>query len=368
MLYNIQRHQRLGLFQKDNNNTKINNTLKNKNHMEPIQGTIENLTLLLDNGTLTISGEGKMKDIGYAVWPDSYIEGGFLERDDIWKRLKRGDITEDHRYSHCDDITTVIIQDGVTAIECKSFYNCINLTSITIPNSVTTIGNHAFFKCSSLTSITVGNGNTKYASEDGALFDKLKETIITCPEGKTGSYDIPNSVKTIVNGAFENCSSLNSITIVNSVKNSSSLKTIGEKAFRNCSNLTLINIPDSVTTIGNEAFVGCISLPSITIGNSVETIGNMAFARCSSLDSITIGKLVERIGQMAFERCPKLRTVVVLRETPPKIDTTSDGGTFRDIPSKTATLIVPKGCSGAYEKEKGWNVFNIKDTLTPAAE
>ena len=94
--------------------------------------------------------------------------------------------------------------------------------------------------------------------------------------------NIPNSVTSIGNGAFNNCTGLTSITIPSSVTS------IGEEAFCGCTGLTSVNIPNSVTSIGNGAFYGCTHLTSITIPDSVTSIGNNAFSDCSGLTSITL--------------------------------------------------------------------------------
>ena len=74
---------------------------------------------------------------------------------------------------------------------------------------------------------------------------------------------------------FSGCTSLTSIEIPNSVA------TIGDFAFENCTSLTNIVIPNSVTSIGEYAFRGCTSLTSIVIPNSVKSIGFNAFEDCN---------------------------------------------------------------------------------------
>ena len=71
---------------------------------------------------------------------------------------------------------------------------------------------------------------------------------------------------------------------------------IGSSAFEDCSSLTSITIPDSVTSIGSSAFRGCSSLTSVTIPNSVTSIGSSAFSGCSSLESMTLPFIGAKAG------------------------------------------------------------------------
>ncbi len=105
-------------------------------------------------------------------------------------------------------LTSITIPDSVTSIEYCAFQGCSSLTSITIPNSVTSIGYNAFYGCSSLTSINVSDNNKNYSSIDG-VFNKDKTEIIKYPAKRT-NITIPNSVTSIGDRAFYNCSSLTS--------------------------------------------------------------------------------------------------------------------------------------------------------------
>ena len=83
---------------------------------------------------------------------------------------------------------------------------------------------------------------------------------------------------------------------------------IGSQAFNNCTSLTSITLPDSLTAINNRAFFGCTGLTgSLTIPAGVTTIGVMAFYDCTGFDgTLTIPASVTTIGMMAFNNCTNL--------------------------------------------------------------
>ena len=162
---------------------------------------------------------------------------------------------------------------------------------IVFADSVTSIGERAFCDCSGLTSVTIPNSVTsigKYAFHGSGLT----------------SIEIPNSVTEIKTGAFSYCRDMASVTIPNSVTS------IGAAAFQMCGIISL-TIPNSVTSIGENAFTYCSLITSISIGNSVESIGRAAFAWCRGLTSIYIPSSVTSIGERAFCGCTGLTSVSI---------------------------------------------------------
>ena len=153
-------------------------------------------------------------------------------------------------------------------------------------------------------------GEVKYAVEGGYLtFDKKTGTVTDCDQSVTKA-NIPHTIKGVTvtcigNDAFDNCRSLTSVTIPDSVMS------IGDSAFRYCTSLTSVTIPDSVTSIGDTAFQYCTSLASVTIPDSVTSIGGRAFDGCTSLTSVTIPDSVTSIGKGAFYDCTSLTSVTI---------------------------------------------------------
>ena len=159
-------------------------------------------------------------------------------------------------------ISDYLIENGVLK------YVSPELNEFVIPDSVTSIGEDVFRDCTSLTSVT-----------------------------------IPGSVTSIGSSTFEDCDSLTSVTIGNGVTS------IGDEAFYSCNSLTSVTIGNGVTSIGGYAFAYCDSLTSVTIPDSVTSIGYEAFWSCTSLTSVTIGKCVTSIGDYAFSNCTGLNSI-----------------------------------------------------------
>ncbi len=202
-------------------------------------------------------------------------------------------------------VTSITIPDTVTSIEDYALASCTSLTSVMIGNGVASIGDFAFLGCSSLTAITVDAQNSVYSGVDGILFDKNQTTIIQYPEGKTGSYTIPNTVTRIGNGAFNNCANLTGVTIPDTVTS------IGDWAFSFCMNLASVTIPDTVTSIGVATFSACASLTTVVIGNGITSIGQSTFLYCGSLTDVMIGNSVTSIGDEAFRSCTRLMSITI---------------------------------------------------------
>ncbi len=256
----------------------------------------------------------------------------------------------DGAFCDCSGLTKLTLPNSLTRIGDGALDGCSGLTELTLPNSLTKIGIYAFRGCTGLGTITVGSGNSRYDSRDNcnSIIDTETNTLIV---GCKNSV-IPNSITSIGDSAFKDCSGLNELALPNSVTS------IGQSAFYGCGGLTELTLPNSLTKIGIYAFKGCTGLETITVGSgnsrydsrdncnsiidtetntlivgcknsvipdSITSIWDFAFHGCIGLTELTLPNSVTSIGQSAFYGCGGL-TELTLPNSVTSIETWAFSG------------------------------------------
>lgn len=212
-------------------------------------------------------------------------------------------------FRYCSNLATVVIGDDVKTIGNNAFEGCYALTEVTLGKRVETIGGWAFYYCNNLPSIAIPRSVTFFGNRAFESCYRLTAVHITdlaawcgvmaggdCANplsvaqhlylngAEVKDLVIPDGVKTINNGAFENCQGLRTVTIPKSVTN------INHKAFYGCSNLNTINIEGNGTIIGPYAFYSC-NLTTLNITGSIASLGEYAFNGCNRLNKVDITDL-----------------------------------------------------------------------------
>jgi len=186
--------------------------------------------------------------------------------------------------------TSLVIEIGETHIVAETFNDCPNPVLITIPGTVETIEKDVFWSLTRLTGILAAADNIRYSSCHGVLFDKNKTTLIRYPNGRRGTYSIPNTVSAVEQAAFYGCVGLRSVTIPDSVQ------TIGDDAFHSCPRLTSVTSLNPVPpNIGQSTFFGppsnmCLYVLKSSIDAYRSTKGWNHFKRIKAIESTPGGE------------------------------------------------------------------------------
>ena len=196
-------------------------------------------------------------------------------------------------FINCTSLNTIKINKGTTGgvtnlgshlnftelpslntINKQCFESCTAITQITTSSSLTALGESIFIKCSGLTALNLNSATTSLGNSCFNGCTNLPSVTFTAPGGNT-----------LGSSCFSGCSKLTSITF-NGTTNS-----IGTSCFYNCSKLETITFTadQTNTTFQNNAFENCTSLKSITIPNGV-TVKNNVFKGCTGLnDNLATG-------------------------------------------------------------------------------
>lgn len=83
---------------------------------------------------------------------------------------------------------------------------------------------------------------------------------------------------------------------------------IGSWAFDACTKITGVTIPDTVRTISDGAFMNCTGIEHVHFGANVQSIGALGFGNCASIKSVSLPDSLEYLDKVSsFFRCSALR-------------------------------------------------------------
>lgn len=195
----------------------------------------------------------------------------------------------------------------------RAYLNC--LRKIEIGNSVN-IGMYAFKYCTSLENITIPNSIQAIGSYAFYCCYSLECVIL------------PNHATNIGNYAFQQCYAISEVSMPASITAiaqylfyycynlkmitiPAGVQTIGNYAFQNNLVLAKVTIPDGATSIGQYGFNGCYNLSSLVLPEGVADIRTYTFYRCYSLASVKLPANVQTIGSYAFYQCYSLPNITI---------------------------------------------------------
>lgn len=200
-------------------------------------------------------------------------------------------------FDGCFELKEVKLNNGIKKIKNYAFGGCDALERIEFPNTLSEIGRGVFENCRKLKNINIISDNDlnilKYAFENSEIEDIeiIAKKNLYIREDAFAEIKMLKHVKIfaadygnvrIENGAFQECSNLESIEIV-----STSNIVIGERAFEDCNSLRKLSIVSQhfPTKIEEHAFLNCTSLSEVSLSTDIYLYEN-AFEKCAKLEKI----------------------------------------------------------------------------------
>lgn len=206
--------------------------------------------------------------------------------------------------------TSVVIKEGTLGIGNDVFSQNDYITEVVLPSSIKAISRGAFSNCPNLETVSANGAKLDYVGA-GAFgsshwannqnendYVQLNNALIESNIRQTVS--VGSDIDIIADGAFSACSTLETVSFASDSK----IRSIPNGLFADCRSLQSITLPQTIETIGENAFYNCVALQSINIPDSVKTIQRSAFEKCKNLGNVTGGNNVTVCEQNAFKSTP----------------------------------------------------------------
>lgn len=243
-------------------------------------------------------------------------------------------------FQSCKKLENMSLPFSLTFLGSEAFSDCSVLASIFIPQKVSFLGDEIFDGCENLREIEVSKDNKWYESKEGVLYTKGLAELIRIPENwKQEKYAMPDNVKDITEGCFDNCKNLTYYEVSSNNQDYTScdgiLYNFNGEILINCPpkyNYSYVTIPELVTTIGNSAFYGCDGIVRIDLPESINTIGNYAFLNCDMLSEIYCKAL----------KAPQVKN-----------------STFTGFDTRECQLYIPATAYDEYARSPYWSKFQL---------
>ncbi len=217
----------------------------------------------------------------------------------------------DFGFYKCEGVTGYTLPSTLEEIGQHAFSENYSLSSVSIPDNVISVGSYAFAFDDNLRSITISD-STKMSRIGFAAFAFTGVTSFRVPANISSiaqyafeGCDNLSSVTFAKNSKLESISAYMFIGAdnINSIKfeQGSALTSIQAHGFEGMTNLQTVDFGNAeLTNIDNYAFRYCSSLESLTLPETLENIGRYAFYKCSLLSELSIPVATEHIGAYAF--------------------------------------------------------------------
>lgn len=230
-----------------------------------------------------------------------------------------------------NQLTELVIPEGVSEIGHTAFERCLGITKVSFPSTLRKVGADAFFDCTDIMTVNI-TSLQDYCSIDF---------------GNPGANPFQDYM---MNRAF-------------------TWLLINGQYLRD---LEVLHIPNGTTEVKANSFAKVDNTGSIIIPASVNKIGAYAFyTSVRSLYTVYIDGHIDEMGEYAFGNCPYIGTIYVNDANPDSIPANSFYNYYHpnnnvtlgvDYNYRNTKLMVPFGAKEKYQNTAGWKLFqNIEE-------
>lgn len=219
-------------------------------------------------------------DIGYRAFENCHV----LQTIPEFKNLKTIGTSA---FENCKLLKEIYIPSSVEKIEHNAFMNCTKLEKVIIDN-VKEFAKIDFDEFSNSTVVSPESNPLYYAHNlyrKTATGNEYYGNITLDSNVYDADYIKEN---TRINGfAFAGCNNVTKVVVPTGIT------AIGKQAFDNCKNLTEVELHNknsrnnhTLTTVNVSAFANCTSLDSVSIANTMEYFASSAFKGCENITKV----------------------------------------------------------------------------------
>ena len=210
----------------------------------------------------------------------------------------------------CESLSELTLPQKIDEIGEYAFFGCSELEKIDLPKSFKRFGGYALEGTKWMSNqksefVVVGDGLLLKYNGNGdkiVIPDKVK-IIGECAFAKNQKIreaEVSKNVSRIEKSAFSECAKLEKI------KFNGNVVSIGQSAFKDCVLLDEVKL-EKLEKISANCFENCRSMQSVKIPDSVKIIEKGAFKSCYMLQKAEMGKGVEKVEESVFEDCTSLK-------------------------------------------------------------
>lgn len=202
-----------------------------------------------------------------------------------------------------ENVSVVVLQPGVTAIEANVFAGCDNITKVYFLGSDE--------EWDALAAASDAEGNEAFFS---AQF--CSGTHGSCGDNVTWTLDLSTGVMTFSGtGDMYNYSSSTtpwrySRDYIKKAVVEEGVTSIGDCVLTRWLQLEEVELAGSIRILGTNCFQGCLALTEIVLPEGLEIIGSKAFNGATGLETITLPESLTVIDMKAFDNAISLKDVI----------------------------------------------------------